>query len=382
MHVPALSSCKRTWCMVSFRKTWAGILACGALFLACLGCWADPGKPGGVAGTDAGAGPVPARTEAIEIEDPQVPMALGPDEMFCLEGFSDVPREHAYFKEIDELRDEGVLTGSGSQAFCPDRAITGRELAAMLSRADGLSASWATLFDDLADQDWYDNSLADYGDAKIPASLAKLAMYRQAGLEIYNENAYDLETMMSRGEAAYFLCRVRRFAALGLDFEYEDGYAATAQSVRETMIRDLPLEISTTMAELDWSVEVGAGYIGNYMAEHGTSNIVGLCSYKNKTVYVLTPMAIIHESGHFADKLMWGYQGRDELFAAEGEACGKYISTYGAKNPAEFMAEIFTHYLSYRSDPEGMARFRERMPLSYECMRTREDNGWFAPSAG
>lgn len=377
-HVPALSRYKRTWCMVSFRKAWAGILAGCALFLACMGCGTVAGDPGDAAG--AGTGNDSVQAEAIEIEDPQVPMALGPDEVFCLEGFSDVPREHVYFKEIDELRDEGVLTGSGSQAFCPDRAITGRELAAMLSRADGLNASWATLFEDLAGQDWCGAGLAEYGDVKIPASLAKLAMYRQAGLEIYNENAYDLETTMSRAEAAYFLCRVRRFASLGLDFGYEDGYAATAQSVRETMIRDLPLEISVRMAELGWSIQVGSGYIGDYMEEHGTSNIVGLCSYKNKTVYVLTPMAIIHESGHFADKLMWGYQGRDELFAAEGEACGKYISTYGAKNPAEFMAEVFAHYLSYRDDPEGMARFRTHMPLSYEYMRAREDDGWAFPA--
>jgi hypothetical protein len=52
--------------------------------------------------------------------------------------FTDVPTGAQFFREIEALVDSGITAGCTASQFCPDQAVTRRQMAAFLARALGL----------------------------------------------------------------------------------------------------------------------------------------------------------------------------------------------------------------------------------------------------
>lgn len=52
--------------------------------------------------------------------------------------FTDVPTTAQFFREVEALAASGITTGCTATTFCPDQAVTRRQMAAFLSRALGL----------------------------------------------------------------------------------------------------------------------------------------------------------------------------------------------------------------------------------------------------
>lgn len=52
--------------------------------------------------------------------------------------FSDIPTNHPFFNEVEQLKKSGITLGCGNGQFCPDSPVTRGQMAAFLSRAFGL----------------------------------------------------------------------------------------------------------------------------------------------------------------------------------------------------------------------------------------------------
>ena len=52
--------------------------------------------------------------------------------------FSDVPKNHPFFRAIEALAASGISGGCGGGNFCPNQAVTRGELAKFLASALGL----------------------------------------------------------------------------------------------------------------------------------------------------------------------------------------------------------------------------------------------------
>ncbi|MGE0653796.1 MAG: S-layer homology domain-containing protein [Alphaproteobacteria bacterium] len=56
--------------------------------------------------------------------------------------FTDVPTNAQFFREVEALAASGITSGCTATTFCPDQAVTRRQMAAFLSRALGLGYSY------------------------------------------------------------------------------------------------------------------------------------------------------------------------------------------------------------------------------------------------
>lgn len=52
--------------------------------------------------------------------------------------FTDIPTNHPFFNEVEQLKKSGITLGCGNGQFCPDSPVTRGQMAAFLSRALGL----------------------------------------------------------------------------------------------------------------------------------------------------------------------------------------------------------------------------------------------------
>lgn len=58
--------------------------------------------------------------------------------------FSDVPTNHPFFNEVQQLSKSGITQGCGGGQYCPDQPVTRGQMAAFLTRALGLHWDWST----------------------------------------------------------------------------------------------------------------------------------------------------------------------------------------------------------------------------------------------
>jgi len=291
--------------------------------------------------------------------------------------FLDVSESDKYYKEVQSLKDAGILSGDGDGNFRPNDAITGYELAAMLVKAKGLVADWMSLVNNSSGIGWIDELLQEYGGEPVPGNVAELAIYKLTGLDIFTTKFPYYTTETLRINVAHLLAKAQKYAELDIKIKYEPGFEFAAQVARRNMIYSLPLEILERFEQEGWSIYVGDDRIQEYMNTQKKSNISGLCSYREKTLYISTQESIFHEFGHFADRFLWLDDNRiSELFNSEKESSKELISKYSASSQAEFIAETFSYYLNWKDSEKRMAEFTKKMPLTYEYMENLEMNNW------
>ena len=73
--------------------------------------------------------------------------------------FSDLPRNHPYYREISLLSDFGIMNGYGDGSFKPENKITRAEYAVFLTRALGYKLSNRTLIRDITASHWAYSSI-------------------------------------------------------------------------------------------------------------------------------------------------------------------------------------------------------------------------------
>jgi hypothetical protein len=71
--------------------------------------------------------------------------------------FSDVPADHASFKYIQKMYEEGITTGCGGNNYCPDGSVNRAQMAVFIIRAlygEGFEHTGAPYFADVSSRHW------------------------------------------------------------------------------------------------------------------------------------------------------------------------------------------------------------------------------------
>ena len=93
--------------------------------------------------------------------------SLGIDASNAESRFSDVPKNHPYYREISLLGEFGIMNGYSDGSFRPEANITRAEFAVVFTRALGYKLSNKTLIRDVPESHWAYNSITTMVDAGL-----------------------------------------------------------------------------------------------------------------------------------------------------------------------------------------------------------------------
>ncbi|MBQ8587936.1 MAG: S-layer homology domain-containing protein [Clostridia bacterium] len=113
------------------------------------------------------------------------------------EVFSDIPKSHMFYIEVDAASDAGIVNGIGGNMFMPDRSITREEIVLIIARTmDEKSASKIT-FDDIGKNYPYSQELSIAVSGGIISG--------------YSDNTFRPKENATRAECGAMLARLLRY---------------------------------------------------------------------------------------------------------------------------------------------------------------------------
>lgn len=315
--------------------------------------------------------------------------------------FIDVSKESEYYEAVEYLAEKGIVKGCGNSKFNPDSNITLNHFAIMLIRA----------FDDVKYEDrplpiCFNNGWIDmYTVQQSPNSdISRGSVYQSLliieKVDVFNEEGLlsrwsdyakvidnlgviepntDLGNGITRGEVAqlfyYFLNNEVKSEIpnllKGINIENK-----TTQNVGDyyRYFQKIPSSVIEIFKENDWKIVIDFAEFQRYKEETGViAN--GLCSYRNKTIFLKTAGSLVHEFGHFVDYISDTNLGLDELYAQEGELFELYRG-YKFDNSREYFAEFFEAYVFAKEDEEKLEKLKDIAPQTFEYMSNLEENDW------
>lgn len=157
------------------------------------------------------------------------------------------------------------------------------------------------------------------------------------------------------------------------NFEYEPEFD---YAVGDFLCRVVlcPEEILTAFYEQGWSIVFGDDRINEYDKQYNTSTS-GLTYHNEKTIYVNSKYAVLHEIGHFL------YRNLDsdyveKCYVQEKDAAKTIFLEYAVQNDSEFFAEYFDYYLINHDNAFIMDNLKNKTPLMFAYMQQLEASGW------
>lgn len=338
--------------------------------------------------------------------------------------FVDVPLTHPYYDVIVRAQQDGVVAGTGSSYFSPDREITAPEFVAMYTRMltpdvhvefsanidwvgqvyqTGVQAGLITLYEAAHPQSiectyagmvsmvmeaqgiyaydcqlWGESYLQGYS---VPDGNALISAKHYGFDDGLNITAYDKK--MTRAETVRLLYNIKD-ADVGnikpdivndIFVNFEDGTESQVNRVY-LELDDLPDEYVDIWNKSGWSMHMTKKPISQVdedFAEY--TNAIGITSASNKSIWVNVSTAglytntILHEFGHFMDRYM-GRSLPENIFITEQEAISEFFRPYAASSANEALADLFHYCVKYCDDSAKMDELSTVLPQCCAFMKT------------
>lgn len=157
------------------------------------------------------------------------------------------------------------------------------------------------------------------------------------------------------------------------NFKYEPEFDyAVSDFLYRVML--CPEEVLNALHGQGWSIVFGDDRINEYDKQHGTST-AGLIYHNEKTIYVNSKYAVLHEIGHFL------YRNLDsdyveKCYVQEKDTAKTIFLEYALQNDSEFFAEYFEYYLINQDNASIMNNLKNKTPLMFAYMQQLESSGW------
>ncbi len=110
------------------------------------------------------------------------------------ETFSDIPKSHMFYSEVDAAADAGMVNGIGGNMFMPDRTITREEIMLIIARTIGGKSTKDVTFDDIGKNYPYSKELSIAVAAGIISG--------------YSDNTFRPKANATRAECSAMLARL------------------------------------------------------------------------------------------------------------------------------------------------------------------------------
>lgn len=306
--------------------------------------------------------------------------------------FSDVPISSQYYNAAQFCYNKGIVNGTGNGMFSPENKITVHQLCLIITRA--LQIKTDKPVEDLYELNIIDLSSKLYPDSVICRNTLCEILFKAFRIETYGKNTMDAAQelglcinnsnkfdIMTRGEAieiVYILMttneeikkpeKLKNVNIVNNDKAHLDSYYSILNLV--------PDEIIQKFVDNKWKIIIDASVVNDFSKEIGAS---GMCEaftdYKNKEIYIMIPMSMIHEIGHFVDCYMNDNNKLIQIFEKEGRS-NTFLSFYSRTNYREYFAEAFDFYIRNMNNEVKMNDFKQKLPITSEYLINLNLNGW------
>ena len=339
--------------------------------------------------------------------------------------FTDVSPDSAWYDAVYSLVREGVLNGVESDRFAPYEYITARQVIVTAHRLLGHEVSGEYFSGDMVNEAIGGLVLPVSLNADVPLTLQQAVnvLFRALGcLPACNSVA---ETLCSENRTFDFAVNVLTdlgvISSLHIDSarrnelitrgEYAlllDGCLSLLSDVNRSMLlitpgfgyipinvtekyqkdvvrtvgymMNVPFNILRSYHNSEYTVTLDDEYIKSYSKEHPEYfNVVGLFVTSQKTIFMTTPFAVMHEMGHFAERFMVGVGDIEPCYLAEKDSCSDLLGSYAETNHREFFGEAFRFFIQEREDVMQMDLMRGVMPKTYQYFLDLEANDFVKP---
>ncbi len=126
----------------------------------------------------------------------------------------------------------------------------------------------------------------------------------------------------------------------------------------------IPDSIQDGFYQNGWELVVTTKTIrGNYYFGDTAGNIVGVCVYDDKTIYIYAyaqAIILVHEMGHYFDYINSFISGKEtflEIYNTEKDTfvgLGTSLTSYGVSSVREFFAEIFMNVICFKKEAKEL----------------------------
>lgn len=321
------------------------------------------------------------------------------------QSFEDVSSDSPWAGGIRYVRDKGISVGTGNGRFAPDAPITVRQWAVMLCRAlgEGDTANiWET-----GSETGYRNGWLDMTSLLAPEmSMTRTSVYQSAftafgvptySTELYSgdnskvENRYvraakELDLCgdtaepgltMTRGEAAQviYLLQTRKYDTVLppiLDEFPVENRSGVDLNPYLLELQAVPESIREQFVDFGWKFIIDLKTVNRYAVQLQT-NCIGICSGRDRIIYVSNRAAVVHEMGHFLHQMIGFPAQFDAIFDAEAESARPVLRDYSLTSSAEYFADCFRLWIER---PSERGDLRERAPRTYAFFSELDQNEW------
>ena len=326
--------------------------------------------------------------------------------------FSDVPVDSPWYESVAYIAERGITIGTGEGRYSPDIPITTRQWAVMLCRAYGKTdalAGDAGNFGSACLAEAYRCGWLSMDAVTNPdTQMCRGALYQSAfaaiGLSVYDYILYpggealtDYENCLRigadlglcpkgaepmeiviRGEVAVLL-----HAVLTKEFQIDEPPVLSEFPIQNNAgvnmnafllaLREVPAQVLQKFKAKGWTYTVDFDYMAA-LSKKLNMSCIGATSYTDKTIYISSAKATLHEFGHFLDSIVNDSAEWEKLYQAE--AGDSILRDYAKTNSREYFADCFAYWISYSGSEKHMEVFRNTTPQTYAYMEMLAADNW------
>ena len=138
-------------------------------------------------------------------------------------------------------------------------------------------------------------------------------------------------------------------------------------------LQEVPAPVLQKFKAKGWTYTVDFDYMAALSKKLGMS-CIGATSYADKTIYVSSAKATLHEFGHFIDSIVNDSTEWEKLYQAE--ASESILRDYAKTNSREYFADCFAYWITYSGSTKHMEFFRDTAPQTYAYMEELVVSNW------
>lgn len=293
--------------------------------------------------------------------------------------FSDVPEASSLYQSVTYLYEHGITYGIGNNYFSPSNPITPRQWAVMLCRAYGERPELDNvLFGDIAIQNAVERGWLTSADSSMPDEpMRRCDLYRSAfrialSPDFDSNPSGSQSAVVSRGEAALLLHAILTgdpavsllpFICDGITDEYLSEIGKVPNSILVRFISD------------GWSFDVNQKYLEDRSIGR-KAKIAGITNYQSKTIIVGSTSAVLHEFGHFLDRMLNQDEIHEILYKEEAQQALPILREYSLKSRKEYFADSFAFWIRNKGNQAALEKMKNEMPRTHSYFCLLEENGW------
>lgn len=327
--------------------------------------------------------------------------------------FLDVTEESPWYESVTYAAEQGITSGTGNGYFSPDLAMTARQWAVMVCRAEDkqpneqYDAGFGTAELRLAfDEGWLYMYVMTEPDVRMCRGALYESAFRVYDIPMYSYELYEngatmgtaencvriakelgicaeeatANDIMTRGETVQllYLLGTQEYQVSEppimseLDIQNPDGMDINKFLLE---LEDIPQEIRDKYQAVGWKYIIDCEAVSQYAQQLNVS-CIGVCDYAKKSIYVSESSATIHEFGHFLHRMLGFPASFDAIYQKEAGHARILLREYSLTTSKEYFADCFRYWIWHQQNENMLGQLQEVAPETYAFFSSLAANGW------